>query len=125
MNFTIKNLPDTYCDKVIGTSFFGVTIGTTVNELKDLFSYYKISPVHECADKSEKVSIEWWILVNDLDNNRKFAVTLYDYDHYNMADHPNEHYRFHIGSNSIEESEYFRTVMIQLFKQRGLDTECM
>lgn len=125
MNFVIKNLPDAYNDKAIGTSFFDVTIGTTVNKLKDLFSHYKISPVHECADESERVSIEWWILVNDLDNNREFAVTLYDYKHYNMAGHLNCYYKFHIGANTQEEAEYFKTVMIQLFKQHGLDTECM
>ena len=124
MNFVIKNLSEAYSDKAIGTSFFDVTIGTTVNKLKDLFSHYRISPVYEKCDPY-KVSIEWWILINDLDNNRKFAVTLYDYDRYNMASQPNCYYRFHIGANTQEEAEYFRTAMIQLFNQHGLDTECM
>lgn len=124
MNFVIKNLPEDRDDMIYGTSFFGVTVGTTVNKLKDALSHYGISPVYEKCNAYE-VSIEWQILINDLDSNREFVVTLYDYDHYNMASHPNCYYKFHIGANTQEEAEYFRTVMLQLFRMHGLDTECM
>lgn len=83
-----------YCDDVMGTSFFGDTLYTTVNDLvKKLDKEPEFIP-----DENEKVQCEWRLSYNDI------PFTIYDWKEYRYFE-TNEKIEWHIGARNEDESE--------------------
>lgn len=78
-----------------GTSFYGTTIITTVNELVNALG----APQWEENTGNDKVNIEW-----DCENSEEKPVTVYDWKEYRPIG-KDEEIEFHIGGFSKTDTE--------------------
>jgi hypothetical protein len=99
----------TRTDNIGGTSYYGVTITTSVNRLIEVLG----EPHYEDEFVDEKVSVEW-----DFETENGLVFTIYDWKEYDNPACTNRHknYRFHIGTkNSGDGYE-----VLEILKEYGL-----
>ena len=77
---------------VMGTSFYGVTISTTVNQLTSKLG----KPHYDVNDGEDKVNFEWFC-----ENSEGEVFTIYDWKQYRPIG-INEIIEFHIGAKTKE-----------------------
>jgi len=89
-----------------GTSFFGETILTSINELKRI----NVLPVCEQNDGKDKVNFEF-----ELETEAGYPFTIYDWKYYRPIEET-ELVNFHIGSHTLRASEQAKKELEEALK---------
>jgi len=86
----MRSLEYSEVDLVNGTSFYGVTILTSINKLTEVLG----EPIIQDNNGTDKVNVEWDVITED-----KVVGTIYDWKEYRRLDE-DELINFHIGGNN-------------------------